>query len=650
VSKAGIHPPTHLHRIVDGFEAIGEDGTGRIWLADDGDIGTVKNDAFVPVRDAAGAPVRNVYTFRKDEHGQLWALARGVGLYQVTPEPPRRVVDVANAGHEFLISARHGIWIAREGGVTQYVPGRAAVVHDTRRLFGDDSYSSIRTIFEDGDSIWMGGFRGLLRWRNGIWTTWTNKHGLPGSGGVYEITSDRFGRLWMMSAGGIVTMSRDELGAVADGAPSAIRFAQIGNLDRVNPHNGTPMTAPRVAADSHGRLYFATLDSVAIVDPAAIVESELKPSIVLDSVAVDNEPVEFASEHRYTEPSRLQFEYTSLSLRSPEHIRFRYKLEGSDRNWIEAGGQRRVTYGTLKPGSYRFRVIGSGSEGVWNEEGATLAFQIVPRFWNTWWFRFTVVGFIALAIGGVHRFRMRTLTRQLNMRFEERLTERTRIAQDLHDTLLQEAIAASLHVQMANDILTDESPSPASIDKARPPLRRAVQLLAQVADEGRATVSGLRTGPAPADLAEALYQAARDQSNYREIDFRVIVEGSARPLHPQVSDEIGRIAREAICNAYQHSRARHIEVALTYTRGLFRCIVRDDGQGMDQTVVAQGRHGHWGLRGMRERAERLGAELHVRSSATAGTEVDVSVNARIAFSDNTPPSRRRWWRTRPSYK
>ena len=623
------------HRMQGRYNAISEDKTGRIWLASASDVGYVSGDRFVPVRDGMARAVGDVYAFTKDDQGDLWALSAGVGLYRVTPGSPRRVLDAPNAAADVVVSSRHGSWMALEwgrgGGVLQHLDGRATVFQETRGISGD---STVQTIVEAGDSIWFGALGGLARRRHGKWTMWTREHGLPGQGAVFEIATDRFERLWLMTSGGILVVPRAQVDDTPDGAPRPLTFARIGSLDRVLPHLGGARSSPRVTADRNGRLYFVTMDSVAIVDPSAVTESSLKPTIVIESMAGDNQPADLTAATRpLVEPSHLDVEYTSLSLRSPENIRFRYKLEGMDADWIEAGGQRRVTYGTLKPGAYRFRVIGSGSEGVWNEVGASVAFQIVPSFRHTWWFRLTLVGLGALTLLFIHVFRMQKLTRQLAMRFEERLAERTRVARDLHDTLLQRTLAASLHVQVANDALTDGVPASPAIDQALPPLRRAVQLLSEMVEESRATVQGLRVHPAPEDLAEALRRSARDQPNHDAIEFRVTVEGTVRPLDPRISDEIWHIAREAIANAYRHSRARHINVALVYTRTEFRCVVRDDGQGIDAGVLERGREGHWGLTGMRERAERAGAELHLRSRERAGTEVELRVKGRIAFAD-----------------
>lgn len=638
-----VNPDSGAHRVFRGWPAryaFGEDEAGRIWLGTAADIGYIEGDRFRPVRDRAGAPVPGVWAFSKDASGHLWAVAQGIGVYQVTPGPPRRVFDEPAAAQGLLVSSRHGVWVTlRDGGARQYTPGRAPVFHDSDQ---GGALGSALALVEDGDSIWLGDSSGLSRWRQHRWTRWTRAHGLPGAGKVLAIAPDRQGRLWLMTGGGLVVLSQADVAATPDGAPRSLRFAQIGALDRVLPHPGQPGTTPRVSMNRTGSLYFQTFDSIAIVDPATVTESSLRPTIVLESLAADNEPVTLAAPRRLTAPSRLQFEYTSLSLRSPENIRFRYRLDGYQDDWIDAGNERRVTYGTLRPGHYRFRVIGSGSEGVWNEEGAEFAFEVVPMFYNTWWFRGLGAAIIGATIAAMHRLRVRGLTHQMNLRFEERLAERSRIARELHDTLLQGTLAASLHVQLANEALTDGASSSA-VEDALPPLQRAMQLLSQVADEGRATVTGLRSAPIARDLPDVLYRAARSQPNHGEVDFRVIVDGEIRSLKPHVAEEIGRIACEAITNAHQHAQARQIEAELVYTRAVFKCIVRDDGQGIDPRVLEVGREGHWGLTGMRERIEQAGGALHLRSSAAAGTEIQLSVAGPLAYNESAAPFSR-WWR------
>jgi signal transduction histidine kinase len=288
-------------------------------------------------------------------------------------------------------------------------------------------------------------------------------------------------------------------------------------------------------------------------------------------------------------------------------------------------------------------VIGGSGEGVWNEQGATFAFEIIPAFYDTWWFRTVALLSLVSAIAAGYRRRVQHVTQQLQVRFDERLAERTRIARDLHDTLLQGTLAASLQAQLAEQMLSDLVPDVPAVSAARGPLHSAVQMLARVASEGRATLAGLRASPEFAELVAALAEVARDQRSTDAITFRVTVEGDRRQLHPHIAEDTLYIAREAIVNAYKHSRCRTIDVTLLFGEDRFQCVVRDDGLGIDQQLIAHGRDGHWGLTGMRERAERCGGVLHVRSSGAAGTEVEFALTRRLAYVEAGRPSRWRWW-------
>ena len=265
---------------------------------------------------------------------------------------------------------------------------------------------------------------------------------------------------------------------------------------------------------------------------------------------------------------------------------------------------------------------GRGVAAVAVREGA-------PPFWRTWWFILMTAAAVLAAIYAFYRVRLRQLARQLNLRFEERLAERMRIAQDLHDTLLQGLVSASMQLHVAADQLPPDSP-------ARPRLGRVQQLMRQVIDEGRDAVRGLRSGPsADSDLGQA-FAAIEHELVDRSEAYSVIVGGQPRPLHPLIRDEVYRIGREALMNAVRHAEARNIEVELDYEAEPLRVSVRDDGRGIDPEVLRSGRDGHWGLSGMRERAERIGARLKISNRDSSGTEVEMSIPAHIAFQAQSP--------------
>ena len=230
-----------------------------------------------------------------------------------------------------------------------------------------------------------------------------------------------------------------------------------------------------------------------------------------------------------------------------------------------------------------------------------------------------------MSLFALYRWCIHQLQTQLSLRFEERLAERTRIAQDLHDTLLQGLVSASMQLHVANDHLAENSP-------AKPLVGRVMQLMSQVIDEGRDAVRGLRSTSSNTDgLETAFSHAVQEFGNDVVKDYRVIVEGAARELHPIIRDEAYRIGREALANAFRHSHASKIEVELEYSTKHLRILVRDDGAGIDHQVLQTGKDGHWGLAGMRERAENIGAKLKVLSRANAGTEVELLIPGHVAF-------------------
>jgi len=260
-----------------------------------------------------------------------------------------------------------------------------------------------------------------------------------------------------------------------------------------------------------------------------------------------------------------------------------------------------------------------------------------PPFWRTWWFPLLSIALAGAVIVGVHRLRLHQISRKLNERFEERLAERTRVAQELHDTLLQGVLSAAMQLDVAIDQLPADSP-------VLPAMNRVLQLMRQVVDEGRNTLRGLRSsGDSAQGLAASLLRIPKELGGGQGINFRGVVEGLALPLRPAIRDDVYRIGREALVNALRHSGASNIDVHLEYSAGYLRIIVRDDGRGIDPQVLRSGRDGHWGLPGMRERAEKIGARVKVFSRPGAGTEVELSVPGEVAFDSFSSNSYLSWF-------
>jgi signal transduction histidine kinase len=328
--------------------------------------------------------------------------------------------------------------------------------------------------------------------------------------------------------------------------------------------------------------------------------------------------------------------FGGLDYLSPQTTRYRYRLEGLEQQWNEVGSdERHATYTTLPAGRYTLRVQAARSRGPWNK-GATLAIEILPPWWETWWLR-TVVGLlIMLAAWLFYRLRIRQVSRQLTIRMEERLDERTRIAQELHDTVLQGLASASLQLEVADRQIGGDA-------TAKPVVQRVSQLLRHLSDESRQTVRGLRLRQSEEEnLERALTQISKDLAAPRKVTYHVVVEGTPRSLRPLVRDEIYRIGGEALANAFRHAHASAVETVLEYGRDHFRLLIRDDGQGIDPEVLKAGREGHFGLSGLRERASKIGARLKIRTGTGAGTEIDLLVPAVAAFEHPAPRGLMNW--------
>jgi len=406
--------------------------------------------------------------------------------------------------------------------------------------------------------------------------------------------------------------------------------------------------SPRVARATDGKLWYVTGEGVQVIDPHHLAFNKLRPSVQIEKVVADDksywENLPGAAVSNVILPARthnLQIFYTALSLVAPEKVHFKYRLEGQDEVWREVVNDRDVQYSNLGPGSYRFRVIACNNSGVWNQVGDSLEFSVDPAYFQTNWFRaLCMAAFVAL-LWALYQLRLRQMARQFNMRLEERVGERTRIARDLHDTLLQSFHGILLFLQSGIHLL-DEHPA-----EAKKTLETAAEQAERAIIEGREAVQGLRASTVERnDLAMAIKtlggELAEVDSSSQRPELNVQVEGIPRNLHPILRDEVFRITGEAMRNAFRHADAKQIEVEIRYDERQLRVRVRDDGKGIDPKLLCHdGQEGHFGLRGMRERAKLIGGKLTVWSELDSGTEVELSLPANHAYT--APGDGQRSW-------
>ena len=618
----------------DAARSLFQDDRGRIWVFTGHGLAYFKEGRFVAVN---GVPSEEVYSITGDKAGNLW-LSGNRGLSHMLDGHLVEHFPWSALGRreqaKVVLSDQGGVWISflRDGGVSYFKDRQVRASYTAANGLGKGNVPSLQ-LDRDG-ALWAATEEGgLSRINDGRIATLTTRNGLP-CDTIHFTREDDDRSLWLYAACGLVRIPRPELDAWIADPKRRVETTVWDAADGVRLHPFSPDSyGPAVAKLTDGKLWFLTGEGVQVVDPRHLAANKLPPPVHIEQVKTDGKPCELKQGMRLPANVRdVWIDYTALSLAAPEKVRFKYILEGQDPDWKEVINDRQVQYSNLRPRKYRFRVIACNNSGVWNEIGDTLEFSIEPRYYQTaWFFGGCVAAFLAM-LWGMHRLRLHQLAREFNARIEEREEERTRIARELHDTLLQSFQGLMFSFQAARNLL------PGRAEEAIRTLDGSIREGDEAIAEGRDAIQGLRVNPAlesnlEHQLTAAGKELARSSSAEGEPpDFRVMIEGTRQPLSPLLQDEIYRIAREILRNAFHHAHASRIEAEIAYDRQFFRLRIRDNGKCIDRKVLDQGaRQGHWGLPGVRERAKRIGAQLKLWSELGAGTEAELTVPARIAY-------------------
>jgi signal transduction histidine kinase/ligand-binding sensor domain-containing protein len=528
-----------------------------------------------------------------------------------------------------------------------YLNGEVAAIDGTsvRRFSVKDGLNigPVAAILSGRSDCWLAGVDGLVRFDGQHFDALSGANSRPFSG-ITGIAEARNGDLWLNSWEGVRRVKAAEL-REAEKNPSYAVHSDLYDLT-----DGLPSVPQRIrpfptaVSAPDGRIWFGLRSGVVSVDPEDPSLSSPVPPVSVVRATADGKTFNAVKNAKLAARTKnLEFDYTAVSLNRASRVRFRYKLEGMDAGWQNVGSRRQAFYNNLPPGTYQFVVSASNGDNLWNEAGDTLIFNIPPMFYQTYWFRALGVMLFLAGLFGLYQLRMRRLAHQYTLRLEERVSERTRIARELHDTLLQNFHGLLLRFQGAYNHL------PSRPEEARKALGLALDRGAEAITAARDTVQELRSPPsATNELSSAIAALSEElrvaQTGGLSPAVDVGAEGAGRELHPILRDEIYRITAEALRNAFRHAQAARIDVAIRHGDQEFRIAVKDNGKGIDPEVLKQGsRRGHWGLPGMRERAEAIGAELDVWSSKGNGTEVALRVPAVVAY---TSPARRLRWFSR----
>jgi len=651
---------------------------GLYWLKG-GKTGRVTND---------GLSQDVVYSIAGSTSG-LWIGRRRGGLTHLrysrdafTAQTYTQADGLAQNSVYAVYQSRDGtVWSGTlSGGVGELRDGHFTNYTTTNGL----ASNTVSSIAEGADgTMWFGTPNGLSEMSKSGWRTYTAREGLS-SQDVNCLLPDSTGVLWIGTADGLASLSAGNLqvprsvpdrlhqpifGLAEDGngwlwVATADHVLQVkrGSLmaDALNEADvreygiedgllGTEgiKRFRSVVIDSRGQVWFSTNRGLSVVDPERVqllTDYRRTPPLVhIEGVASEGRDFDLGGPIRVPPGRhRTTFRYVGLSLSNSERVRYRYRLDGFDRGWSEAVASREATYGNLGAGKYRFRVIASNSDGIWSGSEAAVEFEVEPTLWQTGWFRLSCATAFLVLLWAVYQLRLRQVTAQVRNRLEGRFEERERIARELHDTLLQSFQGLLLCFQAAINLL------PHRPEEARERLESAVDQAQQAITEGRDAVQGLRSSTIETnDLAAALRtlgeEFAANKTNRNPPVFNVDVEGAPRELHPILRDDVFRIVGEALRNAFLHAQASRIEVEIHYDERQLRLRIRDDGKGIESQIVTdKGRPGHWGLRGMHERAKLVGGDLEVWSKLETGTEIELTIPASTAYAKSSA-QRRSWF-------
>jgi signal transduction histidine kinase/ligand-binding sensor domain-containing protein len=566
----------------------------------------------------------------RDRDGDLWSSIRRQGVFRYAAGqwqkngglaglPPDTAIAMAN-------DAAGRIWLAYAGARVGMVDGNTARTFGIADGLPDSNMTAIGT---RGDHVWVGSESGL-HWFDGTRFSALHVRNESALSGLWGIVETSHGDLWTAGIAGVAHFTATQLARAKASGGRLDETVQVLSTAEGMPGSVQSMRpTPALVESGDGKLWLSFTGNVGYIDTNNLVRNPVPPPVQIRSLLAagreylpQSAPIELPQG-----TTQLRIPYTAYSFVAPDRVRFKYRLEGVENEWQDAGDRREATYTNIAPGKYRFQVIAANNDGVWNETGAALGFVVLPAFYQTTWFY--ILCFLAGAILLVllYRLRMHQVTSAVRLRLEERIVERERIARELHDTLLQGLQGLILRFQAGTNRVSPQDPGRKVLESA---LERADQVLI----EGRNRVKGLRaSAQMQGDLPAALEKVGEQLALDSDVRFSLAIEGTPLSVHPILKEEIFLIVREALTNAFRHSCASSVEAEITYSQAELRLRIRDNGRGIPETVLAQGVPGHWGLAGMRERAQRIRGQLEIWTRDGAGTEVQLRVGGSLAYRE-----------------
>jgi signal transduction histidine kinase/ligand-binding sensor domain-containing protein len=654
--------------------AIYADHHDRVWFAPwDGGLFRLWQGSVQTI-EVAGLKHDTVYSIVGGADDEVWVGRKYGGVTRLTQRGDAleattytRKEGLAEDSVSSIYRARDGtIWAGMVSGGLSRLRGGTWRTFTTRDGL-PSSRISVITGNEAGE-IFVGTPMGLAALKNDHWVVYAAHDGLP-PGTIESLFADDSGTLWIGTTKG-VSFLRSGTVQVPLGAPKALYaeilgiaendgwlwmatrdhvlrvrrtallkqsfddsdYREFGVADGLPSSEGVKRNGS-VFRDNRRRIWFSLNQGISVLQPSAFVSQAFPVTTRLDEMLVDGRLLAQRGEIRVPAGQhRLTFRYAGVNVSNPGGVRYRYRLDGVDSAWSEPSTMREIDYTNVAPGRFRFHVMARNPDGIWSAEESTMPLEVEAAYWQTRWFQMVSGAVLVLLIFGLHRLRLQQLERQFNSGLEARVSERTRIARELHDTLLQGLHGLMFQFQAARNML------PRNPDRAKVAFDNAIGATEQAISESEDAIRDLRSESCmDSDLVQLLTSAAEElaalEAPIRIVPtFRVTEEGERQDLAPILQNEIYRVAREVLRNAFRHAEATRIEAEIRFDRRTFCLRIRDDGKGIDPQVLAEGgRPGHWGLPGVQERARRMQAKLDFWSAAGAGTEVQLSVPADVAY-------------------
>jgi len=589
---------------------------GDVWVGTPDGLSRIRNGAVASFTSADGLPDDFIRSVLVDADGSLWiGTRRGLTHWSGDPTAHMETLTQSNGLGSDLVGAmehdtRGNLWVATLAGLSRLQGAGTANPGITNYTSADGLASNVVTALLPRSAGSM-----MVGTQDHGWSYWDGKRFSPVARNgldqttIHAILDDGLNHLWFATGNGIARCDCDMAGGCA-------RWVEFGPADGLRSRETATNSHPSAFRSRDGLLWFATPKGLVQVDPAHFPVNTVLPPVALVRFSVDDidqalqgaaSQLKIAAGHVH-----FQFDYAGLSFTAPQKIRYRYMLDGFDRRWTEAGARRTAYYTNIPPGHYTFRVQAANNDGAWNTEGTALPFELRPHFYQTVWFYLALAALAAALIVLLLRLRLLRAERE----FRVVLAERSRIAREVHDTLAQGYVGVSVQLEVISELLRHNKIEAVArhLDNVRTFVRDGLA-------DARQSIWALRSQDSSENTLPVTIRRATEQAAGHDVASSFSIFGAYRPLPPETERTFLRVAQEAIHNVKKHAGARNLWVQLEYQPQGIALEVRDDGAGFDVNDGASSPPGHYGLTGMRERAETIRGTLEVTSAPGRGTSV-----------------------------